>query len=66
MWPNANHHQLERCYLLKSVWYSRDGFRVSHGIRERIAQMMDSASGQLTIALLTKTLGNIKRLNKKL
>lgn len=65
-WPDANHYQLERWYLLRIVSYSRDCFGVSCGIRKRIAQMVDTTSGKLTIGLLTKTSENIKRLNRKL
>ena len=52
--------------IKERVSYSRDGFGVSRGIRKRVAQMMDSASGKLTIGLLTKTSENMKRLNRKL
>lgn len=52
--------------IKESVSYSGDCFGVSRGIRKRVAQMMDTASGKLTIGLLTKTPENIKRLNRKL
>lgn len=40
--------------IKERVSYSRDCFGVSCGIRKRIAHMMDTASGKLTIDLLTK------------
>ena len=52
--------------IKESVSYSRDCIGVSRGIRKRVAQMMDTASGILAIGLLTKTPGNIKILNWKL